>query len=57
VATLPLFEELSNRTLDQFVAAPIEAASEFLLDLFRQICRQRYVHGRLLSSFYPVAAP
>jgi hypothetical protein len=53
--TLALVEEVPNRLFDQFIAAPIVAASEFLLDLFRQIRRQRYVHDRLLSSFYAFA--
>jgi hypothetical protein len=57
LATLALVEEASNRLLDQFIAAPIVAASEFLLDLVCQICRERYVHDRLLSSFYAFAAP
>jgi hypothetical protein len=57
LAALALIEELSNGLLDQFIAAPIAAASEFLLDLFCQIRRQRYVHDRLLSSFYAFAAP
>jgi hypothetical protein len=57
LATLALVEEVSNRLLDQFIAAPIAAASEFLLDLFCQIRRQRYLHDRLLSSFYAFSAP
>jgi hypothetical protein len=57
LATLALVEEVSNRLLDQFIAAPIAAASEFLLDLFCQIRRQSCVHDRLLSSFYAFAAP
>jgi hypothetical protein len=48
---------VSNRLFDQFVTASIVAVSEFLLDLFCQIRRQRYVHDRLLSSFYAFAAP
>jgi hypothetical protein len=57
LATLALVEEVPNCLFDQFIAAPIVAASEFLLDLFRQIRRQCYVHDRLLSSFYALAAP
>ncbi len=49
LATLALVEEVSDRLFDQFVGAPIVAASEFLLDLFCQIRRQRYIHDRLLS--------
>ena len=56
LATLALVEEASNRLFDQFIAIPIVAASEFLLDLFCQIRRQRYVYDRLLSSFYALAA-
>jgi len=33
------------------------AVNEFLLDLFCQIRRQRYVHDRLLTSFYAFPAP
>jgi hypothetical protein len=47
LATTALVEEASNRLFDQFVAAPIVAVSEFLLDLFCQIRRQRYFHDRL----------
>jgi len=54
---LALVEEAPNRLFDQFIAAPIVAASEFLLDLFCQIRRQGYIHDRLLSSFYAFAAP
>jgi hypothetical protein len=57
MATLALVEEVSNCLFDQFIAAPIVAASEFLLDLFCQIRRQRYVHDRLLFSSYAFAAP
>ena len=57
LATLALVEEVSNCLFDQFVAAPIVAVSEFPLDLFCQIRRQRYVHDRRLSSFYAFAAP
>jgi hypothetical protein len=57
LATPALVEEAPNRLFDQFVAAPLVAAGGLLLDLFCQICRQRYVHGRLLSSFYGFAAP
>jgi hypothetical protein len=57
LATLALVEEVSNRMFDQLIAAPIAAASEFLLDLVSQIRRQRYVHDRLLPSFYAFAAP
>jgi hypothetical protein len=57
LATLALVEEVSNRLFDQFVTASIVAVGEFLLDLFCQICRQRYVHDRLLFSFYAFAAP
>jgi hypothetical protein len=56
LATLALVEEAPNRLFDQFIAAPVVAAGEFLLDLFCQIRRQRYVHDRLLSSFYAFAA-
>jgi hypothetical protein len=55
LATLALVEEASNRLFDEFIAAPIVAASELLLDLFCQIRRQRYVHDRLLYSFYALA--
>jgi hypothetical protein len=48
LATLTLVEELSNRLFDQLIAAPIAAASEFLLDMDSQIRRQRYVQDRLL---------
>jgi len=34
LSTLALIEEVPNRLFDQFIAAPIVAASEFLLDLF-----------------------
>jgi hypothetical protein len=37
LATLALVEEVSNRLLDQFIAAPIMAASKFLVDLGPQI--------------------
>jgi hypothetical protein len=57
LAALALVEEVSNRLFDQFVAAPVVAVGEFLLDLSCQIRRQRYVHDRLLSSFYAFAAP
>jgi len=57
LATLALVEEAPNRLFDQFIAAPVVAAGELLLDLFCQIRRQRYVHDRLLSSFYAFAAP
>ena len=57
LATLSLVEEAPNRLFDQFVAAPIAAVSEFLLDLFCQIRRQRYVYDRLLASFYAFAGP
>jgi len=57
LAALALVEEVSNRLFDQFVTASIVAVNEFLLDLFCQIRRQRYVHDRLLSSFYAFAAP
>jgi hypothetical protein len=57
LATLALVEEVSNRLFDQFVTASIVAVSKFLLDLFCQIRRQRYIHDRLLSSFYAFAAP
>jgi hypothetical protein len=40
LATLALVEELSNRMFDQLIAAPIAAASEFLLNLVSQIRRQ-----------------
>jgi len=56
MATLALVEEVSNRLLDHFIAAPIAAASQFLLDLLSQIRRQRYIHDRLLPSFYALAA-
>jgi hypothetical protein len=56
-ATLALIEELPNGLFDQLIATPIAAASEFLLDLFCQIRRQRYVHDHLLSLFYAFAAP
>jgi hypothetical protein len=56
LATLALVEEVSNRLLDQFVAAPIVAVREFPLDLYRQVRRQRYVHDPLLSSLYAFAA-
>jgi hypothetical protein len=57
LATLTLVEEVPDRLFDQFVAAPIVAVCEFVLDLFCQIRRQRYVHDRLLFSFYAFAAP
>jgi hypothetical protein len=44
LATLAIVEQVSNRLLDQLIAAPIAAARELLLDLFCQICRQRYDH-------------
>src|ERR1035441_6128468 len=50
LATVALVEEVSNRLFDQFVTASIVAVSEFLLDLFCQIRRQRYVHDLLLRS-------
>jgi hypothetical protein len=37
LATLALVEEVPNRLLDQFIAAPIMAASKFLVDLGPQI--------------------
>jgi len=43
-ATLALVEELSNRLFDQLIAAPVAAASEFLVYLLSQIRRERYVH-------------
>jgi hypothetical protein len=52
LATRALVEKMSNRLFDQFFAAPEIAVSEFPLDLFCQIRRQRYVHDRLLSLFY-----
>jgi len=55
LATLALVEELSNRLFDQLIWAPIAAASEFPLDLVSQIRRQRYVHDRLLPSFYALS--
>jgi hypothetical protein len=55
LTTLALIEEAPDRLFDQFIAAPVVAAGEFLLDLFRQIRRQRNVHDRLLSSFYAFA--
>ena len=51
LATLALVEAVSNRLLDQFISAPIAAASQFLLDLLSQIGRQRYVHNRPSLSF------
>jgi hypothetical protein len=59
LAALALVEEVSNRLFDQFITASIVAASEFLLDLFCQIRRQRYVHDLLLVLFssYASAAP
>ena len=55
-ATLAVIEEQSNCLLDQFIAAPIAAASEFLLDLFSQICQQS-VTSMAVSSFYAFATP
>jgi hypothetical protein len=55
--TLALVEEVPNRLFDQFIAAPIAAASEFLLDLFCQIRGRRDIHDRLLSSSYAFATP
>jgi hypothetical protein len=52
-----LDKEVPDSLFDQFIGALIAAASKFLLDLFCQIRRQRYVHDRLLSSFYAFAAP
>jgi hypothetical protein len=57
LATLALVEEAPNRLFDQFVTAPIVAVSEFPLDLFCQIRRQRYVHDRFLSSGSPGILP
>jgi hypothetical protein len=57
LATLALVEEVSNRLFDQFVTASIVAVSEFLFDLFCQICRQCHIHDRLPFSFYAFAAP
>jgi hypothetical protein len=37
LATLPLVEEVSNRSFDQLIAALITAAGEFLVDLSSQI--------------------
>jgi len=56
LTTLTLVEEVPDCLFDQFVAAPIVAVCEFVLDLSCQIRRQRYVHDRLLSSFYAFAA-
>jgi hypothetical protein len=57
LAALALVEEAPNRLFDQFIAASVVAAGEFLLDLFCQIRRQRYIHDRLLSSFYAFSTP
>jgi hypothetical protein len=57
LAALALREEMSHGLFDRLIATPMAAASEFLLDLLSQIRRQRYVHDRLLSSFYAFAAP
>jgi hypothetical protein len=57
LATLALIEEVTNCLLDQFIAASVVAAGEFLIDLFCQIRRQRYIHDRLPSSFYAFPAP
>ena len=54
---LTLVEEVPDSLFDQFIEAPIVAASEFLLDLFCQIRRQRYFHNRLLFYFYAFATP
>jgi hypothetical protein len=43
LATLALIEEVTNCLLDQFIAASVVAAGEFLIDLFCQIRRQRYI--------------
>jgi hypothetical protein len=56
LATLSLVEEAPNRLFDQFIAAAVMAAGEFLLDLFCQIRGQRYIHDRVLSSFYAFPA-
>jgi hypothetical protein len=56
LATLALIEELPNGLFDQLIATPIVAAREFLLDLFCQIRRQRYIHDRPLPSFYAFEA-
>jgi hypothetical protein len=56
LAALTLVEEVSNRLFDQFIAAPIVAAREFLFDLSCQIRWQRQIHDRLLFSFYAFAA-
>jgi len=37
LATLTLFQEVPDSLFDQFIATPIPAASEFLLDLPSQI--------------------
>jgi hypothetical protein len=55
LATLALVKKLSNRLFDQFIAAPIATANEFLFDLVSQIRRQRYVHDLLLSPFYALS--
>jgi hypothetical protein len=55
LATLALVEKLANRLFDQLIGALVSAASEFLLDLVSQIRRQRYVHDRLLPSFYALS--
>ena len=52
LSALALVEETPNRLFDQLIAAPVVAAGEFLLDLFCQIRRQRYIHDRLFASFY-----
>jgi hypothetical protein len=57
LATPALIEEVPNRLFEQFITAPVAAASEFLLDLLSQIRRQRYVHDRLLFSFYAFTVP
>jgi hypothetical protein len=51
LATLALVEEPPNSLFDQFIAAPVVAAGEFLLNLFCQIRRQCYIHDCVLSSF------
>jgi hypothetical protein len=57
LATLALIEEAPNRLFDQFIATPVVAVGEFLLNLFCQIWRQCYIHDRVLSSFYAFSAP
>ena len=37
LATLTLVEEVPDRLFDQFIGAPIAAASEFLLNLLSQV--------------------